>query len=109
MPPPVNSGDSDVCPFIAPDESYLLFSSVDRNGGFGKADLFICYRRPDRTWTIPMNLGPSINSAQQDYCPLVTKDGKYMFFLSFRNGKCHPYWVDARVIDKLKAITPGSK
>ena len=36
-------------PFIAPDESYILFTSVDRPEGFGTGDLYISSRRKDGT------------------------------------------------------------
>ena len=54
---PVNSEFSDYDSFIAPDESYLIFSS-DRPGGYGKYnDIYITFRKKDGTWTEPKNLG----------------------------------------------------
>jgi hypothetical protein len=102
MPEPFNSTDSDICPYIAKDESYIIFSSVDRKDGFGKADLYICYKKKNGKWTDPINMGSTINSKAQDHNPMVTKDGNYLFFLSFRSGKCHPYWVSAKIIEELR-------
>jgi len=102
LPPPLNSKDSDICPYIAPDESYLIFASKNRTGGFGGTDIYICFKKPDGRWTDPINMGPKINSPSQENCPMISPDGQYIFFTSFKSGKCHPYWVSAKIIDKLR-------
>ncbi|MFC1619906.1 TolB family protein [Candidatus Neomarinimicrobiota bacterium] len=99
---PINSTDSDICPFIAPDESYLIFASSNRDDGYGQTDLYISFREPDGSWGAPMNMGPGINSPSQDWCPVVSHDGRYLFFTSFRNGSCHAWWVDAGIIAELR-------
>jgi hypothetical protein len=70
-------------PFISPDESYILFTSVDRPGGFGTGDLYISFHRKDDTWTKAKNLGKVFNTSGYDYCPMVSPDGEYFFFFSF--------------------------
>lgn len=75
---PVNTPHLDSTPFIAPDESYLIFES-DRPGGFGQQDLYVSHRR-DGAWTEPVNLGPNINTDQIEDEAYVTPDGKYLFF-----------------------------
>jgi len=35
-------------------------------------------------------------------CPIVTHDGKYLFFISDLDGKAVPYWVDAGFIEELR-------
>ena len=84
-------------PFIAPDESYLLFTSVDRPGGFGTGDLYISTRKKDGTWTKSKNLGKAFNTNGYDFCPIVSPDGKYFFFT--RKGDI--YWVSTKAIEKL--------
>jgi Tol biopolymer transport system component len=74
-----NEGD----PYVAPDESYLVFVSYDRPGGYGGGDLYISFRR-DGAWTKAVNLGAKINSRALDFCPIVSPDGKYLFFTSER-------------------------
>jgi Tol biopolymer transport system component len=74
-------GGGDV--FIAPDECTILFSST-RAGGYGNSDLYVSFRRGDGVWTAPQNLGPSINSPYQEYCPSLSPDGKYFFFSSYK-------------------------
>ena len=46
--PSVNSGIAETCPFVAPDESYLLFTRIDEV--HYDPDLFISYRESDGSW-----------------------------------------------------------
>ena len=87
-------------PFIAPDESYLIFTS-NRPGGYGSADLYICYAQTNGTWSDPINMGDKINSEKYDYCAILSPDEKYFFFSSSRSGNGDVYWVDASIIHNL--------
>ncbi|MEZ5083437.1 MAG: hypothetical protein R2750_08315 [Bacteroidales bacterium] len=82
--PSINTGSNEFNAFVAPDESYLIFSSIGRKDGFGGGDLYISYRINDSTWGEAKNMGDKINSDKIDYCPFVTSDGKYLFFTSQR-------------------------
>jgi Tol biopolymer transport system component len=120
----VNSHLKEVDPFIAPDESFLIFCRREEDTGW---DLFISFRREDRSWTTAMNMGPRINSDASDFCPSLSPDGKYLFFTSTRshhrsfsevpltyedkirilnspgNGNSDIYWVDAKIIQELRS------
>lgn len=75
---PINTAYSESNPYIAADESYLIFFS-DRPGGYGRSDLYISHRRDGR-WTEPLNLGPRINTPDAEFCPLISPGGRYFFF-----------------------------
>ncbi len=47
--PVLNTEHHEVDPFIAPDESYLIFAS-DRPGGYGKDDFYITFKGPGGSW-----------------------------------------------------------
>ena len=105
--PPINTSFSEGDTFVAPDESYLIVTSR-RPGGFGAGDLYISFRDGDGGWSEPVNLGEAINSEQLDFCPMVTPDGRFLFF-SRRWGatwddttRCEIYWVDARVLKRFR-------
>ena len=83
--------------FISPDESYLIFCST-RKDGFGRGDLYISFRNFDGTWATAINMGKKINTQQYEYCPFVTKDGKFLFYTSNQDI----YWVSSKIIDELK-------
>ena len=99
--PPVNSGHHEVDPYIAPDESYLIFCS-DRPGGFGKSDIYVSFRMAGEGWSEPVNLGDQINTAADEYIPSVTPDSRYFFFTSNVSGNREIYWMDAGFIEELR-------
>jgi Tol biopolymer transport system component len=105
---PENLGDSintaydETDALIAPDESFLIFTSVDRADGYGNGDLYISFRTSDGSWTAAENMGGEINTTSSEFCPMLSPDGKYFFFTSGRSGNDDTYWVDARIIDRYR-------
>lgn len=97
---PINVGDAintsgyegDV--FIAPDESYIIFSSA-RRSGLGKADLYISFKDENNYWTKAVIMGEPISSENHEICPFVTRDGKYFFYTSNQDI----YWVSTELIN----------
>ncbi len=91
------------CPFIAPDESYLIFSS-DRIGGFGSGDLYICFKSKNGAWQKNINMGELINTDKQERFPGVSPDGKYLFFTRWHSSPNYHdlYWIEAKIIDDFK-------
>ena len=85
----INSQGTDHCPYIAPDESYIIYSRWDRTGrGF-----YISYRSKEGKWLEPVR----IHEHLEGVCPLVSPDGNYFFFNS--DGI---YWMPAAFIKELK-------
>jgi ankyrin repeat protein len=103
LPTCINSTSQDWTPFIAPDESYLIFSS-NRKGGFGMGDLYISFHDAEKdTWSEPVNMGKGTNSTSQERLPGVSPDGKYLFFTRWLGKNNHDiYWVSTNIIQKLK-------
>ncbi|MBL0340130.1 MAG: PD40 domain-containing protein [Bacteroidetes bacterium] len=71
--------------FVAPDESFLLFTCYNRKDGFGSGDLYISFSSSPASWSEPLNLGPEINSPQMDYCPFMAGNTDFLYFTSKRN------------------------
>lgn len=44
-----------------------------------------------------MNLGPEINTAEYEYGPSVSADGRYLLFTSHRDGPANIYRADIRL------------
>jgi hypothetical protein len=78
---PVNGNDWDSQASESPDGKYLYFSS-DRKGGLGNMDLYRSEKGEKGEWKKPVNLGPVINSAQNELMPVVSADGTKLFFKS---------------------------
>lgn len=100
----INSGQS-FHPFIAPDESFIIFDSK-RENGYGDSDLYISYRLQDGSWGEAINLGDKINTDAWEAAASVTSDGKYLFFNRNMGSKKYEnvdiFWVDATFIEDLR-------
>jgi hypothetical protein len=99
----INDSDINWCPYIAPDESYIIWSS-HREGNFGNGDLYISYKNKNGSYSKPINMGNRINTESQERFPSVSPDGKYFFFARTRDSITYSdfYWVDAKIIEELK-------
>lgn len=80
----VNSKTYEFNAFIAPDESYILFTSYGRSDDLGGGDLYIAHRNKEGGWQPAQHLGNDVNSTKIDYCPFVDKNG-VLYFTSERN------------------------
>lgn len=93
-------------PHVAPDESFLLFSS---NRGAPKqdyGDIYLSRRKPDGTWSDPVNLGAPINSRRQERFPALAPDGRVFFFTRPTPGQEQDvYWVETSAIPALRIGT----
>ena len=123
---PINTKYWENDPFIDPDESYIIFQS-DRDGDHEFGDLFISYKDKKGKWIKPINMGKNVNTSYSgEGCPMVSPDGKYLFFSGMKknynmftnqpvnykdkmrilnspgNGSEDIFWVDAKIIEDLK-------
>lgn len=77
----LNSEEWDSQPCFSSDGKTLYFAS-NRRGGKGSSDLWKSEMKPDGTWTIPENLGDSINSPNEEMAPYIHPDGQTLYFSS---------------------------
>jgi hypothetical protein len=99
LPAPLNSVkylESDV--LVSPDETYLIFFSLEKPGNLGQYDLYVSFKTNNQ-WSIPANLGPKINKGYSRF-PGFSPDGRYLF-LCRREGT---YWVRTEIIDEIKQL-----
>lgn len=121
----INTKGEEFNAFVAPDESYIIYTTVGRGPGIGGGDLWINFRK-EGSWSEAVNMGENVNSSSLDYCPFVTADGKFLFFTSHRgkltaysnipltyeeikemskesgNGNGDLYWISTKIIQELK-------
>jgi Tol biopolymer transport system component len=107
----INTAGYEDGPFIAPDESYLIFESQRPESIDGSIDLYVCFKQKNGSWTAPKNMGPQINTKYSERFAKVSPDGKYLFFGSNRrqltdNLYFDIYWIDAHIIEQLKNEVP---
>ncbi|MCP3162146.1 Xaa-Pro aminopeptidase [Myxococcus qinghaiensis] len=79
----INTTAHELEPWIAPDESYLLFSALRRPEGLGGYDLFLS-RRVNGIWEPARRLCEGVNSSASDYNHSVSPDGQWLYFSSTR-------------------------
>jgi len=82
----INSPDDDRCPFIY--KNIMVFTS-NRQGGLGGYDLYYSILKGGK-WSSPVNFGPRINSASDEFRPVIGFDpgftNKFLMFSSNRPG-----------------------
>jgi hypothetical protein len=104
---PINSEHGIGDAYVAPDESFMIFSSR-RPPSMGHGDLFVSFRQGDGTWGDPIHTGDTINTDEHEYCPMMTPDGRFLFFSRLYGGTWEDatggdvFWVDARVLDQFR-------
>jgi len=117
----INTPGHENWPFIAPDESYLLFES-------NEGEICISFQGKDNIWSAPISMKKELGTFRsQDRFPMLSFDGKYLFFVSNRrigkvffesrlslpeikkraitigNGFGDIYWVNAKIIEEVKS------
>lgn len=96
---PINSPDSwDSSPAFSQDGKTIYFAS-DRPGGFGGADIYRAKLNDRGRWGDVQNMGPTINTTEEEMFPYVSPDNK-LYFSS--NG--HPGFG---MLDVFVAINSG--
>ncbi len=91
--PTINTEHWDGHPYIAPDETFMIFYS-NMPGGYGEGDLYLSYNS-DGVWTAPENLGPAVNTEQYEITPYLSPDQKYLYFARIdKDKKRNIFYVD---------------
>jgi len=81
----VNSEKYEFNAFVAPDESFIVYTSYGRKDDLGRGDLYISYKDENNSWLPAKHLEAPINSANIDYCPFVDVKTNTLYFTSERN------------------------
>lgn len=87
MGPILNTAGEEESPYLMPDKKTLFFSS-NGHSGYGKRDLFMTRRLDNswQSWTEPENLGPVINSEEDEKFLFLPLDGGYGYFCRHIDG-----------------------
>ncbi len=64
-------------PSLSPMGDIMYFTS-DRPEGFGGYDIYVCYQQ-NGIWTNPENLGPVVNTAENEIYPFLHSSGRLYF------------------------------
>jgi outer membrane protein OmpA-like peptidoglycan-associated protein len=107
---PPNTQNNEGAQTISADGKHLFFTACNRDGGLGRCDLYYSERKGDR-WSVPENLGPPVNSGNNEKQPSVSADGRVLYFVSDRAGGKGEYdiWISQRNDDEtwMEPINAG--
>jgi len=99
--PTVNTSSGDGAPCMSADGLTLIFES-NRPGGYGNYDLWMSTRTTTKDdWSAPVNLGPTVNSSNDENFPSISADGLQLYFAEWRVARPGGYgstdlWVTTR-------------
>jgi Putative lumazine-binding/WD40-like Beta Propeller Repeat len=89
--------------YVTPDEHLMFVSRDGSPDGLGGDDLYMAERKDD-VWQPMRHLAAPINTAAYEYGPMVSPDGKWLYFTSHRlNGAGDIYRVP------LSAVKPEAE
>ena len=78
---PINTKNWETQPSLSADGRTLFFVS-NRPGGYGKKDIWVSTLSDTNTWSKPINLGPQINTKDEEESPFIHADGTTLYFSS---------------------------
>jgi hypothetical protein len=80
----INSSSDDICPFAF--KKIMVFTS-NRPGGMGGFDLYYSIFK-DGKWNTPENFGPDVNTASDEYRPVIGSDRDFTnYMLMFSSNR----------------------
>lgn len=83
----INTIGEETSPFLAADGKTLYFASNGRPG-YGDQDIYFTTRQDDSwaNWSVPLNLGPQINSPRFDAYYTLPASSEFAYFVSYDQG-----------------------
>ncbi len=93
----LNTSENEAAHSISADGKWLAFTICNRKESIGSCDLFISEWNGN-AWSIPKNMGPSINTTGWEAQPALSADGNQLIFASNREGGYGDYdlWISFR-------------
>jgi hypothetical protein len=102
FPASINTGEWNAHPFIAPDESYLIWDG-QRGSDARNSDLYISFKQADGQWGEAIKMGPEINTDVSEFAAQITPDGRFLFFnRGVGEDNVDTFWVDAAIIENYR-------
>lgn len=91
------------------DGKTLLISS-DRRGGYGKLDIYRSNRLENGEWSEPENLGPTINTGEDETSAFLMMNNKHIYFAStghFNMGGYDIFFSEKENNEWTDPVNPG--
>jgi len=62
------------------NDGKALIMAIEMKDSYGGLDLYVSFKKGENRWSKPQNLGPTINTRQNDYSPFLAADGVTLFY-----------------------------
>jgi len=72
--------------FSMSNDKKIIILAVEREGTYGEKDLYVSFHIDGPNWSVPLNLGPVVNTRRGEISPFIASDNTTLYFSS--NG--HP-------------------
>jgi hypothetical protein len=105
MGKPVNTTYFEGGGCISPDGKTFYFIS-ERQGGLGHADIYVIKKKTRTEWDKPVNLGPDVNTSEDEGGLFLAPDGKTLFFTSKGHNSMGGYDIFKTVNENGKWSKP---
>lgn len=106
LPVPISSPDHESSATYSPDGNTIYFVS-DRQGGIGGLDIWFAKKDKKGSWPkVATNLGPIVNSVEDEESIFIHPDGKTLYFSSKREGGLGGYDIYKTELVKKKWTVP---
>jgi hypothetical protein len=102
LPKVINSGKYTEIAGCFTDDNEKFYFASNRPGGYGGVDIYMCQRLPNGNWSMAQNLGPTINTSEDEDFPNISPDGKYLFFSSKGHASMGGYDIFRAEWDEVK-------
>ncbi len=68
------------------DDDKVLLMTIQRDDSYGLKDIYVSFLLKSGNWTVPMNLGPVVNTPGDELSPFLDSDGVSLYFSSTGHG-----------------------
>lgn len=107
LPDVINTKHDEISASINNLSKEIYFAS-NKPGGFGGTDLYVTRLLPNGDWGEPQNLGSTINTIYDEDFPVLSQDGKILYFSSNGHTSMGGYDIFKADYDqeKMKYVQP---
>lgn len=64
----------------------ILVMSMNSFGTYGNEDIYVSFKQSNGKWSVPKNIGPDVNSYEQEMTPFISDDKQVLYFSTNGHG-----------------------
>jgi hypothetical protein len=68
--------------FCMSNDKKVIIMAVEREGTYGEKDLYVSFNIEGSLWSVPLNLGPVVNTKEGEISPFLAADNTTLYFSS---------------------------